>query len=173
MGKYSSHFVRQTLSPTLAQNSALLPRAACTSVSPAFSAASSSSFWKLSSSSSFSAFSFSYSCSSQGKSNVPLPLRLATMLAVPLGLLELDIEVLRADPSPEAFRMPSAGCARYRYSGAILYSEMAFWSFCSDTCLVLCVDDGLVRVKMSWARERSGYLAYCGSEPIMTVLQKW
>ena len=30
--------------------------------------------------------------------------------------------------------------------------------------------EGFVRVKMSWARERSGYLAYCGSEPMMMAL---
>lgn len=37
-------------------------------------------------------------------------------------------------------------------------------------------EEGFVRVKMSWARERLGYLAYCGSEPMVTAFwrrQMW
>ena len=56
-----------TLSPTSAQNSALFPCAASTSVSPACSAASSSSFLNPSSVFSLSSTSLSYSFSSHGK----------------------------------------------------------------------------------------------------------
>lgn len=44
---------------------------------------------------------------------------------------------------------------------------MAFLSFWSDACLDASEDAAFVRVKMSWARERLGYFAYCGSEPMM------
>ena len=48
-------------------------------------------------------------------------------------------------------------------------SDMAFWSFRNEVCRDDWEDAGLVRVKMSWARERSGYLAYCGSEPMAVI----
>lgn len=51
---------------------------------------------------------------------------------------------------------------------------MAFLSFWSDACLDASEDAAFVRVKMSWARERLGYFAYCGSEPMMMDFRvKW
>lgn len=49
---------------------------------------------------------------------------------------------------------------------------MAFWSFCNDVCRDVWVDEGFVRVKISWARERLGYFAYCGSEPIVAIVNE-
>lgn len=45
---------------------------------------------------------------------------------------------------------------------------MADCSFFSEACWDVWGHAGLERLKMSWARERLGYLAYCGSE-LMTA----
>lgn len=63
--------------------------------------------------------------------------------------------------------VPSVGWARYRYKGAILCSEITSWSFRREVWREDGVEDVLVRVKISWVRERSGYWAYWGSEPII------
>lgn len=101
-----------TLSPILAKISARLPFAASTSVSPAFSVASSSSFLKPSSSLSLSTLNRSYSASSHGNVASILLLRLPRILADGGGFRELVMEGLRAEPSPEVLRVPSIGWAR-------------------------------------------------------------
>lgn len=83
------------------------------------------------------------------------------------GFRELVTEDLRAEPSLEVLIVPSVGWARYRYKGAILCSEITSWSFRREVWREDGVEDVLVRVKISWVRERSGYLAYWGSEPII------
>lgn len=103
-----------TLSPTRAQNSARFPFAAWTSVSPACSAASSSSLVNVSSSFSFSAFSSSYSCSSHDSTQSTGPFLFPNMLAAAFLFLGPDMEGFLVDPSPEGFNTPSDGCARYR-----------------------------------------------------------
>ena len=108
-------FPNRTLSPTLAQNSAALPLAAMTSVSPACSSASSSSFLNPSSSFSFSSVNLVYSASSHGRLTADVEGLLETMPAMLdfrlSGFPGAEAEAL---PSPTEFRMPSMGCARYR-----------------------------------------------------------